>query len=221
VFRTIEIKELDGTGSGVPPKGGPKRKDVPEAEDWSRVAWAVTGQWQTEFDQLVQTNPDCHGFVFFGDSTWSDYTISVDVNLVQGRTDVGLFFRLARGQLWDNYLYPVGTPAFRSSSIARSFRGTLETLSGQPGHATLTPGRWHTMMVDARGTRFTAFLDGRVVGTCSDSAMSMGCVGLRTWNSICRFRNIRVTAPDGKLLWEGLPELRTSRSIGVPLKSHE
>jgi hypothetical protein len=32
-------------------------------------------------------------------------------------------------------------------------------------------------------------------------------VGLRTWFSSYRFKNLKVTAPDGTILLEGLPEL--------------
>jgi hypothetical protein len=34
-----------------------------------------------------------------------------------------------------------------------------------------------------------------------------GSVGLRTWGGVYLFRNIKVSAPDGKVLLEGLPDL--------------
>jgi hypothetical protein len=34
-----------------------------------------------------------------------------------------------------------------------------------------------------------------------------GAIGFRTGATSARFRNIVVTAPDSKVLWEGVPEL--------------
>jgi 3-keto-disaccharide hydrolase len=41
-----------------------------------------------------------------------------------------------------------------------------------------------------------------------------GRVGLRTWWSAYRFRNIKVTAPDGETLWEGPPAIESPRPVG-------
>ncbi len=43
----------------------------------------------------------------------------------------------------------------------------------------------------------------------NDDDHPSGQVGFGTYQSSYRFRNIRVTAPDGKLLWDGLPAIET------------
>ena len=40
-----------------------------------------------------------------------------------------------------------------------------------------------------------------------DARYPKGGVGLRVVNSAFQFKNIKVTAPDGKVLWEGMPAL--------------
>ncbi len=45
----------------------------------------------------------------------------------------------------------------------------------------------------------------------------MECVGLTAWGSAFRFGYIKVTAPNGKTMWEGLPMLPTGESFGVSL----
>jgi eukaryotic-like serine/threonine-protein kinase len=40
-----------------------------------------------------------------------------------------------------------------------------------------------------------------------DDRHPSGQVGLSTENSACRFKNIKVTDPDGKVLWEGPPAI--------------
>ena len=99
----------------------------------------------------------------------------------------------------------------------RYFNGEFHTLAGRRAkEAAPTPGKWHRLRIDVRGKKFTAYFDEKEVLTASDGAMGTGCVGLRAQESNCRYRSIKVTAPNGKILWTGLPELPTSSSIGVP-----
>ena len=75
----------------------------------------------------------------------------------------------------------------------------------------LAEHRWYTARVKARGDHFECFInDGdteqRLVDF-DDDHHPKGCVGLRTWNSSYRFRNIKVTAPDGRVLWQGPPAI--------------
>jgi hypothetical protein len=71
--------------------------------------------------------------------------------------------------------------------------------------------RWYTARVKVRGSHYECFVnDGdkevRLVDF-DDDRHPNGCVGLRTWNAVYRFKDIKVTAPDGTVLWEGLPEI--------------
>ena len=79
--------------------------------------------------------------------------------------------------------------------------------------------KWYTARVRVRGSA--------VVGTLLDGAKEVahvkvvvnglhprGRVGLRTWWSAYRFKNIRVTAPDGRTLWEGPPAIESPRPVG-------
>ncbi len=58
-----------------------------------------------------------------------------------------------------------------------------------------------------RGPRIRVELDDHLLYDCTDNFTQKGSVALRCFNSAGRFRNIRVTAPDGTVLWEGLPDL--------------
>ena len=73
------------------------------------------------------------------------------------------------------------------------------------------------MKINVRGDHFTAYLDGQMDAAASDAAKARGCVGFEAWEPVCRFRNVKVNAPNGKTLWEGLPKLPMSESIGVSL----
>ncbi len=71
----------------------------------------------------------------------------------------------------------------------------------------LVDQRWYTARVKVRGSHFECYVDEVKLVDFDDDRHPNGCVGLRTWNSAYRFRNIKVTAPDGAILWEGLPEI--------------
>jgi CHAT domain-containing protein len=218
-FRRIEISELGRAGAASTVAGAGKSGKTSESSDSSRTARVgPAGHWQIENDQLVQTTLERDAWIVFGDRNWTDYTFTAEVKLVQSEAHVGLYFR-NKGQLrGDNYFFTAGLRDRDGGSICRVAAGKFDVITaGRNQDAVLTPEKWHTMRIDVRGERFTAYLDGRPVFSASDAANPNGCVGLRAWNSICRFRNVKVTNPDGKTLWEGLPELPTSDSIGVVL----
>jgi len=85
----------------------------------------------------------------------------------------------------------------------------------------LEDNHWYTASVQVRGDHITCELRDRdkklTQFTIDDSRHPMGRVGLRTCCSEVRFRNIRVTAPDGKILWEGPPDLPV-KPTWVPTK---
>jgi hypothetical protein len=58
-----------------------------------------------------------------------------------------------------------------------------------------------------RGKTVETYLVGDLVFKVDHERHTAGRVGLRTFNTQARFRNLKVTDPDGKTLFEGLPEL--------------
>ena len=68
--------------------------------------------------------------------------------------------------------------------------------------------QWHKLQVKVRGEEFQCFCDGNLIVQGRDPEYRKGRVGIRARNGwAARFRNIKVTDPEGKVLWEGLPEL--------------
>jgi WD40 repeat protein len=213
-FRRIEISELERNGGG----GSEKTSSSFDTSRTARVG--PRGHWQIENDELVQTTLDSDAWIVFGDRNWTDYTFIADVKLVESKAHVGLYFRNPGEARGDNhFFYTAGFRAHDTGSICRVVGGNFKPLPARRNRdAVLTPGKWQSMQIDVRGERFTAYLDGQPVFSASDSANPKGRVGLRAWESVCRFRNVKVTSPDGKTLWEGLPELLTSDSVGVALR---
>jgi len=68
--------------------------------------------------------------------------------------------------------------------------------------------RWYCVRVRCEGGRLTAFLDDRLLLEYEDAApIASGTVGLGTWHTRARFRNLRVASLDGRVLFEGRPPL--------------
>jgi hypothetical protein len=217
VFRKIEIKKLNGTGARGSSASGGESEKVSEPFDWSRMA-RISGQgtWRIEDDQLVQTAVEGRGWVSFGEPTWTDYTFSADVEIVQSTDNVGLIFRDGGEQTAGRYAYNGGLHGVYGGAIATSAKGNIP--ARRNGNTTLTRGQWHEMKINVRGDRLTAYLDDRVVMAATDTFKTRGCVGFSAVNSVCRFRNVKVTAPNGRTLWEGLPEIPSASTFGVSLR---
>ena len=69
------------------------------------------------------------------------------------------------------------------------------------------PLEWYKVKASLRGPHIRIELDGHVLISYTDDFSRRGPVGLRFWNGAGRFRNIKVSAPDGTVLWEGPPDL--------------
>jgi hypothetical protein len=218
VVRKVEIKELSGTGLGGSPESGFDSEKVPDSIDWDRVPEITgNGNWHIEKNELAQTAHKSLACLNFGDGKWADYSFSADVRIEQNTSGVGLAFR---GVYW----YATDGPADNNpehGSICRWLPSADPPFSVLPTRrsqdALLTPGRWHRMRIDVNGKRFDAYLDNRFVFSASDAAAARGKVGFRA-NDPCRIRNVKITAPDGKILWQDLPVVLTATSFGVPLK---
>jgi hypothetical protein len=78
----------------------------------------------------------------------------------------------------------------------------------------LPSGTWLSALVKVRAGHVQCFLNGQKLFEFERKfdTHATGCVGLRTWGGHYRFRNIKVTDPEGKVLLEGLPDLDSAWS---------
>jgi formylglycine-generating enzyme required for sulfatase activity len=177
-------------------KKTPARPGSSPKPSFFKTAWGV---WEIDKGELVGT---AKGFaILFGDSAWTDYDFSVEAKRTALNDGFGLFVRapeklVGAGEFvlggFFNREHYVGT---RGSKVARKEPGAIKT------------GEWYTALVRVRGNRIQCLLNGVKLFDMEHQFLPAGYVGLVSWQSPFRFRNIKVTAPDGKVLLEGLPEL--------------
>src|SRR5262249_26131503 len=145
-------------------------------------------------------------WLYFGDTTWADYDLEVEVQKVRGFDGGGVGVRMTGPE--NSYLFNLGGWGNQKQAVECEGDGQRFTLA--PARAGgLQTGRWHRVRIEVRGDHLRGLLDDEVILDLRDNHHARGQVGLRSWNNVNRFRNIKVTDPDGRVLWEGLPWLET------------
>jgi hypothetical protein len=183
----------------------------------NRLAELIGGNWAIEGDELVARAKAGMHRATFGSPDWTDYTLEFDaqtekrevpVNRESGKTKTtAKTFQVRFRVKSDNEYYTCNIAAFNGDYI--------DLISQQLKRKVLHGGKyfveaynWHTYKVRVNGDRLELFIDNESIRAASDGQYRKGRVALVAQSGrTARFRNIRVTAPDGRVLWNGLPDL--------------
>jgi serine/threonine protein kinase/type 1 glutamine amidotransferase len=172
----------------------------------------ISGQWDADGDELVQSDATrWNATLLFGDKRWTDYDFTVDA-MPTGATEhssFSLFFRSTGSG--ESLEYLVDGEGNNSCHVILHEKEASHRLpNGFTFH--LRDHKWYTARVHVRGKHFACSLYDNESGSEIDrfdveyDHQPNGCVGLGTcYYSPFRFKNIKVTSPDGRVLWEGLP----------------
>jgi Ricin-type beta-trefoil lectin domain len=140
-----------------------------------------------------QGNSDAYALI--GDTTWSNYTVTSDVDLRQAGT-AELF---GRANTQDRPQSDQAAYLFRASntgawSIGKSdTSGNITTLaSGTTG--ALGTDSWHTLSLTMQGSVISASINGRQVGSVTDTSYESGVAGIGvTGYQTDQFDNLNIT----------------------------
>jgi hypothetical protein len=204
-----EVVAAPDASAAAPPGDDGATTTKPGAPPFvSRRANVLRGNWEKTEDGLIQHDTSrSFPALAFGDASWRDYDFTVDAMRLEGNDQFALLFRLeGPGKLywfgaaeWGNKWLQLGANAQGKDHLFR--RHELHLKNNQ----------WYTARVKVRGNHVDCSIsqDGQLLHAfeVEDNRHPAGRVGLRTCCSAVRFRNIRVTAPDGTVLWEGPPDL--------------
>ena len=173
----------------------------------------LAGKWNQTGNELVQLDASQRSSALtFGDDQWTDYDFSVDAMRAGGKGSFSLFFR---STFWGNELeYRLtGDEKQTCHALARE-QGVTRALKNYDFR--IQDRAWYTARVHVRGGHiFCSIYDSHNatetrVFDFVDEHHPRGRVGLQTFGSAFRFKNIKVTSPDGKVLWEGLPAVASA-----------
>lgn len=178
---------------------------------WGEMVWNRSfeelmpgGLWRVLDGEIVQESNELGARLIFGDQNWSDYEISLEAQKLGGREGFLVFFRVKNER--DFYWLNIGGWNNTASAVEKAQRGRRRAVS--PFRQTkVEENRWYKIRVRCQGQRIQAWLDDELLLDFADDENPhlTGRVGVGTWATKAKFRNIKVTALDGKVLFEGLP----------------
>jgi hypothetical protein len=182
-----------------------------------RTATQVVGHgtWIVENGELVLYNAAGEEWLVFGDGEWEDYDFSFDV--LQEGIPSGIAALFRSPDETKSQQFGFGWLDFKTCIMNYAEEGNLFA-SPSPLRKGLQqpvqPFRWYRVRFVVRGKTTKAYLDDQLIFKLNDNRFDAGRVGMRAfrrWIGKTRFRNIRVTAEDGTILWEGPPKIDTLR----------
>ena len=175
-----------------------------ELDGSGQAAWTIDG------DALVQSSLATDVHLEVGVAAWGDYEVALEARKDRGSEGFLIVFRapdednfywLNLGG-WGNTRHAIENEVDgRRREIGRSVRGRIET------------GRWYSIRIRCEGNRYQIWLDAERILDLTDrnAAHPTGKIGVGTWATQARYRNIRVTDLDaGTELYRGLPDLPSS-----------
>jgi hypothetical protein len=165
----------------------------------------VRGFWKIDNGDIIQTSLEYGPTLLFGDPDLSDYDFSFRAKAEQGLYSFRAYFHYsAPGEF---YQYTIGNYGNIAHDLSFEHEGKWGRNPGMYVEGRIDANRWYDMRVEVRGKDYRCFLDGRELFSCRDERFTRGRIGISSLNSVVRFRDIRVTTPEGRLLWRGLPDL--------------
>jgi hypothetical protein len=169
-----------------------------------RATLTNRGEWAIEGTEIVQKNDrlgDCE--LVFGDPAWTDYNFVCEAKVVSGRGEVSETFRVNEA---GRYEWVIGRWTYDCESFGSVTKDGLERVRWRKTNR-LEPGRWYKLEVRVRGKSVECLLDRTSIFTTDHGRHSAGRIGIRTYGTQARFRDLKVTDPSGTALFEGLPDL--------------
>jgi serine/threonine protein kinase len=225
--RTVAVENKGGEAAPARP-GGSEPARVP-AIDAARAlrgkAKLFGGDWLVEGSELVRTDVEGGGGgVLFGDLHWTDYDFTVDLMREKGNGYVSLIFGRS-SQNGNRYEFEMSGGAREEEGIGiTAYEDGGERRLGGVGGIHLVAHKWYHARISVRRNHIVCTLHDdqgnevvRPLGADEDRHPT-GQVGLSTDDTSYRFKNIEVTAPDGRTLWE-MPSAIAEPTAGKKLSA--
>jgi alpha-N-arabinofuranosidase len=184
---------------------------------WGEMVWnrsfeeatgAGRGNWSIKDNSLAQSKIADNIRLVFGDKDWDDYEFSLEAQKIDGAEAFLILFRVLNDE--EFYWYNIGGWGNTQSALEKGVKGRGWGIVGPIVRNNIETGRWYKIVVRCDGTHLTVKLDDKTMLDFTDQTNPhlKGCVGLGTWNTKAKYRNIKVKSLDGTTLFEGLPELK-------------
>jgi alpha-N-arabinofuranosidase len=181
---------------------------------WGDTIWnrsfeelAAGGSWRIAGHELVQSSLADNVRLVFGDPAWTDYEFTLQAQKTDGQEGFLVLFR-ANGD--DFYWANLGGWNNQRHGLERGRSGQGRWRGvGQHPRGSIQAGRWYNVRVRCEGPHIQVWLGDQRVLDFTDNVQGhrRGAVGVGTWITKARYRNLKVTSLDGKTLFAGLPQV--------------
>jgi len=190
---------------------------------WGEIVWNRSfehgdagGRWRIDDGEIAQGSLATNVRLPFGDTAWRDYEFTLEAKKTGGTEGFLILFRVAGDE--DFYWVNLGgwNNVRHAIERGRKAEGRWHTV-GPAVNGSIQQDRWYAIRVRCQGPRIQVFLDGKELVDFTDEAGKAhlaGRVGIGTWNTRARFRNLKVTSLDGTVLHEGPPKDLARPSAG-------
>ncbi len=198
-----------GTGGGVPePDDGFDAGTVLfeetfedfQAADWTLTeggTWAISTDPEADGNVYAQTETSSSSFhlAYAGDVSWRSVIVEANFKIVafNGSSSSYMAGLCVRVSDTDSF-YLVGIRSNDNKLGLRSFDGGGNNVV-QSDFEDGTTGVWYNLRVEAIANTITAYLDGELMFTATDTTHANGGIGLCTVRASALFDDVRVTAP--------------------------
>jgi|GEM_PF-1449173 len=174
----------------------------------NRKASILSGSWRVEENELVQNGGQ--GTILLGEMTLSSFDLKFQGKIVSGDEGfVALFHRTSGDNVRFFHVGELGGKRVDLGFLCEGKEG------GQSKPIATAKGRWYNVLIKVRSAEFWCYLDGQELFHDVDKRFARGRIGLATWDANARYRDIVITTPEGKVLWEGLPDLPGQPGVKV------
>jgi len=186
---------------------------------WGDLVWNRSfeqnqfGQWAVQDDRIVQEGMGTNVRLTFGEVDWKDYEYTLEAKKTAGQEGFLILFRMKNDR--DFYWCNLGGWNNERHGIERGLvDGNRWGAVGPQPRGRIETDKWYAIKIRCEGPRFQVWLgEERVIDYTDDARAHLsGKVGVGTWGTQAAFRNLKVTALDGTVLYEGLPKSVTSEN---------
>lgn len=164
-------------------------------ESGSASQWTpLDGSWSVVSDSTFvykQTSTTGEALAVAGSTGWTNYTVSADVKLYDINSTAGSGV-VARYRDANNF-YMLRLHASGALQLYKKVGGTFTLLAS--ASTSVAINTVYTLSLSLNGSALTGLLNGTALITFTDTSLSSGEIGLRTFTQTTSFDNILVTAP--------------------------
>ncbi len=126
-------------------------------DDWRKIG---KGEWSVHDGVLKQSAMVPNVTAFVGDSSWTDYTITLKARKIAGENGFQIYFRdgnIRDRNRWDLGGYTNSVYLLDDGIMSKSMKGGI------------IPGRWYDIKIVVRGKTVKGYLDGKFIEEVTDN----------------------------------------------------